>query len=153
MKVKLDPFEIEVCQYIGRRRSEVSRSTYAKVTKIGAQDTVESDIQGFMAEYAFAKYLNVFPDFTLNPRSGGYDGITTKGARYDIKSTKNKKGNLLSTLKANNDVDIYVLAYVDDDSVEFIGWARKDELIREDNIKDLGRGKGYFLSKDKLRSF
>jgi hypothetical protein len=59
----------------------------------------------------------------------------------------------LATLKVNNDVDIYILAYVENNVVEFIGWVNKDQLINENNIKDLGHGKGYFLSKNKLNKF
>lgn len=153
MVVKLDQFELDLCHLIGRKRSEIARSHNVRDTKIGTHNGEDADIQGFIAEYAFAKYLNIFPDFGLSPRSGSYDGVTHKGTRYDIKSTNNKNGNLLSTLKVNNDVDVYVLAYVDNNSVEFVGWAKKDELIQQENIKDLGHGKGYFLSRNKLRSF
>ncbi|NBW14872.1 MAG: hypothetical protein EBR82_43415 [Caulobacteraceae bacterium] len=153
MKVKLDLMEIELCKYIGISRSNMARKNNVMDAKIGNQNGIEADIQGFMAEYAFAKKFNLFPDFGLSIRSGSYDGITKKGYRYDIKSTKNKNGNLLSTLKINNDIDIYVLAFVENDTVEFVGWANKNELINENNIKDLGHGKGYFLSRNKLKKF
>jgi hypothetical protein len=153
MIVVLDKSEVELCEFIGRKRHETARDNNVKDTKIGDHDAIEADIQGFMAEYAFAKYVNIFPDFGLSPRSGSYDGVTQKGAKYDIKSTRHKNGNLLSTLKVNNDIDVYVLAYVNNQTVEFVGWAKKNELIREENIKDLGHGKGYFLSREKLRPF
>jgi hypothetical protein len=153
MKVTIDTLELELCQFIGRKRSEIARSNNVKDAKIGDHDGVDADIQGFIAEYAFAKHFNLFPDFGLGPRSGSFDGITNKGTRYDIKSTKHENGNLLSTLKVNPDIDVYVLAHVQSQTVNFIGWAKKEELIREENIKDLGHGKGYFLSKNKLRKF
>jgi hypothetical protein len=153
MKVKLDLLEIELCKYIGNSRSNIARQNNVFDAKIGNQNGVDADIQGFMAEYAFAKIFNLFPDFGLSPRSGSYDGITKKGSRYDIKSTKHPNGNLLSTLKINNDIDIYVLAFVENDTIEFIGWANKNELINENNVKDLGHGKGYFLSRNKLNKF
>jgi len=131
----------------------IARSNNVFDAKIGPQNGIDADIQAFKAEYAFAKWHNIFPDFGLSPRSGSYDGITKKGLRYDVKSTSNKNGNLLSTLKVNKDIDIYILAYVFEDSVEFIGWAWKDDLIKEENIKDLGHGHGYFLSREKLRGF
>jgi len=153
MKIKLDKHELDLCEYIGKQRSNIARSNNVFDAKIGTQDGVDADIQGFKAEFAFAKYINVFPDFGLSPRSGSYDGVTPKGFRYDIKSTKHKNGNLLSTLKVNNDIDVYILAYVDEDLVEFIGWAYKCDLIKEENIKDLGHGKGYFLSRELLTKF
>ena len=60
---------------------------------------------------------------------------------------------MLSTLKVNPDIDVYILAYVNDNIVCFIGWAYKSELIKNENIKDLGHGKGYFLSRNELNSF
>lgn len=153
MIVKLDKHEIKLCEYIGQQRSIMARSNNVFDAKIGSQNGIDSDIQGFKAEYAFAKIKNYFPDFGLSPRSGSYDGITRNGMRYDVKSTHHKDGNLLSTLKINNDVDIYILAYVCEDIVEFIGWAYKQELIKKENIKNMGHGEGYFLSREKLRPF
>jgi hypothetical protein len=153
MKITLDQMEVKLCEFIGKSRSKIARANNVKDAKIGKQDGIEADIQGFKAEYAFAKFFNVFPDFGLSPRSGSEDGKTNKGTRYDIKSTKYKTGNLLSTLKVNNDIDVYVLAYVNDNEVDLIGWAKKEDLIKEENIKDLGHGKGYFLSREKLTPF
>lgn len=153
MIVSLDDMEIKLCNFIGRKRSEIARLNNVKDAKMGSHDGVDADIQGFKAEYGFAKLFNIFPDFGLSPRSGSFDGVTKSGARYDIKSTKYKTGNLLSTLKVNPDIDIYILAYVNENVVEFIGWAKKEQLIKEENIKDLGHGKGYFLSREKLNSF
>ena len=153
MIVKLDELEIELCEYIGKLRSSIARSNNVFDAKIGDQNGVEADIQGFKAEYAFAKKNNLFPDFRLSPRSGSADGVTKENNRYDIKSTHYKTGNLLSTLKVNQDVDVYVLAYVNKNIVDFVGWATKDELIRKENIKSLGLGSGYFLSRHKLHKF
>ena len=153
MHVKLDNNELKLCEYIGKQRANIARSNNVFDAKIGNQNGIEADIQGFKAEYAFAKWKNIFPDFGLSPRSGSYDGVTHQGARYDIKSTKYKRGNLLSTLKVNPDVDVYILAYVNYDTVSFVGWAYKEDLIKDENIKDLGHGKGYFLNRNKLNSF
>ena len=153
MRIELDKLEVQLCEYIGTMRSSIARSNNVKDAKMGDHDGVHGDIQGFKAEYAFAKQYNIFPDFGLSPRSGSADGITTKGMRYDIKSTHYKTGNLLSTLKINPDIDIYVLAYVNDNIVELIGWATKQQLIKKENIKNLGHGQGYFLSRDQLTPF
>jgi hypothetical protein len=131
----------------------LARMNGVKDAKLGKQDGTKGDIQGFKAEYAFAKFKNVFPDFGLSVRSGSCDGVTHKGNRYDVKSTERRDGNLLATLKVNPDVDIYVLAVVQYNLVHLIGWARKEILIRPENIKDLGHGKGYILNRDRLNKF
>ncbi len=151
MKVTLRPDEITVCEMIGRMRTLIARNAGVKDAKIGSHDGMAADVDGVIAEYAFAKKFNVFPDIGLSPRSGSYDGVY-KDYRYDIKSTRYKTGKLLSTLKVNPDVDMYILAIIEDNTVTFAGWALKDELIQKSNMKDLGHGKGYCLSQNQLRS-
>jgi hypothetical protein len=153
MIVELDIQEIKLCEYVGKLRTKIARENHVKDAKIGKQNGIDADVQGFKAEYAFAKYNNLFPDFGLSPRSGSPDGVTKNGARYDIKSTKHQHGNLLSTLKVNKDIDIYVLAYVNKNVIEFVGWTTKKKLINKKNIKNLGYGCGYFLSRHELNKF
>jgi hypothetical protein len=152
IKIKLEPDEIAVCNLIGRNRALIARSSGVKDVKMGDQDGAEADVLGFMGEYAFAKHFNVFPDLGLVPRSGSADGIL-KGYKYDIKTTTYKNGRLLSTIKDNDDVDMYVLAIVEEPFVFVAGYALKDELRKESNLIDLGHGKGYGLNQEQLREF
>jgi hypothetical protein len=71
----------------------------------------------------------------------------------DVKSTRYQSGRLLATLKDNPDVDIYVLAIVEDNRVCFPGYARKSRLCSEENKVNLGRGVGYALEQSKLSPF
>jgi len=152
MKITLQPDEVTVCQIIGRMRSLIARSSGVKDVKVGSQDGAESDVVGMIGEYAFAKQFNIFPDIGLSPRSGSADGII-KGKRYDIKSTTCKTGRLLCTVKDNPDVDVYILAIVSGNEVDIVGWEYKDNLRKEENLIDLGYGKGYALTQDKLQKF
>jgi len=152
MKIVLQQDEIAICQMIGRMRSLIARSSGVKDAKIGDQDGAEADVIGMIAEYAFAKQFNVFPDLGLSPRSGSADGVI-KDKRYDIKSTTYKTGKLLCTTKDNPDVDVYILAIVSGNEVNIVGWEYKDNLRKEENLIDLGHGKGYALTQDKLQKF
>ena len=152
MKITLQPDEVTVCQMIGRMRSLIARSSGVKDAKIGDQDGAEADVIGMMAEYAFAKQFNVFPDLGLSPRSGSADGII-KGKRYDIKATTYKTGRLLCTVKDNPDVDVYILAIVSGNEIDIAGWEYKENLRKDENLIDLGHGKGYALGQDKLQKF
>jgi hypothetical protein len=152
MKMTLQPDEITVCQMIGRMRSLIARSSGVKDAKMGDQDGAEADVIGMMAEYAFAKQFNVFPDLGLSPRSGSADGII-KGKRYDIKATTYKTGRLLCTVKDNPDVDVYILAIVSGNEIDIAGWEYKENLRKDENLIDLGYGKGYALTQDKLQKF
>ena len=152
IKVILDPTEIATCNLVGSLRSIIARGWSVNDAKIGGQDGVQADVMGFMAEYAFAKQFNVCVDLGFSPRSGSADGVL-KGMRYDIKSTTYMSGKLLATLKVNPDVDIYVLSIVKPPIIMFPGWAYKKDLIKEENIKDLGHGKGYCLEQEQLTPF
>lgn len=150
--ITLRPSEMATCQIIGSMRSLVARGNSITDRKVGNQDGTLADIQGVVAEYAFAKKYNCFFDLGLEPRSGSADG-TINGDRYDVKSTTYQSGKLLASLKVNPDVDRYVLAIVDKNKVSLIGWAYKNELIKEENLRDLGHGKGYCLEQTELHKF
>jgi len=153
MQLTLNPDEVQICQLIGRMRSLIARSNGVKDAKIGNQDGAEADVIGMMAEYGFAKLMNVFPDLGLSPRSGSPDGVMPSGNRYDIKASKHTHARLLSTLKVNPDVDVYVLCVVDSPTLDYKGWAWKEDLIKPSNIINLGHGEGYALDQDNLREW
>lgn len=153
MILNLEPDEIQICQLVGRMRSLIARGNKVEDTKMGNQDGAEADVMGMMAEYGFAKKMNTFPDLGLKPRSGSADGVMASGKRYDVKSSRHKGARLLSTLKINPDIDIYILCIIDGNTLDFKGWATKEELIKESNKKDLGHGVGYAIDQDKLKKF
>lgn len=105
-----------------------------------------------IAEYAFCKWQNVFCDLVPDPRSGSADCVLG-GLGIDVKATRRSNGRLLVTLKHNPDVQVYVLAIIEGNMVRFPGYARREDICREENIVDLGHGKGYGLTQDKLRQF
>ena len=152
IKITLRESEMATCQIIGSMRSLVARGNNITDRKMGNQNGTLADIRGVIAEYAFAKKYNCFFDLGLEPRSGSADGILN-GERYDIKSTIYKSGMLLASLKVNPDIDRYVLAVVDKNSVSFVGWAYKADLIKEENLLDLGYGKSYALEQSQLNKF
>ena len=153
MILTLQPDEVQVCQMIGRMRSLIARGNGVRDAKMGDHDGAEADVMGMMAEYGFAKKMNVFPDLGLTPRSGSADGVMASGKRYDVNASRHKPARLLSTIKVNPAVDLYVLCVVAGATLDFKGWAFKEELILDRNKTDLGHGVGYALTQDKLRGF
>lgn len=137
---------------LGGFRSLTARNCGVADAKIGPQSGLESDIDGILGELAFCKIFNVFPDIGLKPRSGSADAVMD-GKRIDVKTTRHQNGRLLSTLKGNPDVDIYVLAVIDDTNIELRGYALTADLIREDRIKDMGHGRGYAMEQSELKQF
>ena len=120
--------------------------------QVGKDDTWGIDIDGVVGEYCVAKQLNVCPDLTVSPRKGGIDLKSRTGNSIDVKTTRHKSGRLLATVKKIEDpCDIYVLVIVDDNGGDVIGYATKEDLFDEKNIKDLGHGNTYTLDQNELK--
>ena len=147
--ITLSDAEMLVCKMLGGMRSIVGKTSGVKDAKVSDLPRLQVDEDGMIGEYAFCKLMNVFPDIVPGPRSGSFDCVL-KGKRIDVKSTRYKNGNLLATMKENPDVDVYVLALIEGNTVSFPGYASIEALIKPENIADLGHGKGYALCQEKL---
>lgn len=150
--VTLSPSEIAICRMIGNMRTLMSRATSTKDQKIGPQSGIEVDEDGLIAEYAFCKKWNIHLDFTIETRAGSYDCLLKK-KRIDVKSTRIKSGHLAVKLAQNPDVDIFVLAIIDGNTVTFPGWANAEDVYQESTIKNLGHGEGHCLTQNQLRKW
>lgn len=149
-RVDLSSSELHICRYIGfLRRSKNLNKT--KDQQVGKQDPWDIDMDGVIGEFCVAKSLNLCPDFSVNPRSGGEDLRAHSGKTIDVKTTRNVNGNLVATLnKTNSQSDIYILATVDDYGCNIDGWIYKEDLFVDKNIKNLGHGNTYFFAKENL---
>ena len=138
-----------VCKQLALMRYEIARAVGRKDQQIGKQPSWQTDEDGFGGEIAVSRVLNVYPSLVLSPDSG-WD-IRYNGYRIDVKTTRYKNGRLLAKLNARSDeVDIYLLVIGTFPEYDIIGYATKDELLLESNIIDLGHGRGYGLTQDKL---
>jgi len=146
-----DP-EIMFCKLAAGLRTLTARAAKVKDAKMGDLSGLQMDEDGLLGEYAFCKRMNVFPDLVPGPRSGSFDCVFM-GKRIDIKATRHRDGRLLSTLKNNDDVDIYVLAIIEGSKVTFPGYALKSDLCSDENKIELGHGIGYGLTQDRLRKW
>lgn len=150
--VELSQAEVDMCVVLAAQRNMVARGNGVKDQQMGKQSALKTDFIGMVGEYAFCKHFNLFPDLAASPRSGSCD-CTYKGIRIDVKSTDLETGRLLATIKENLDVDRYVLAIVQGKIVTFPGWVDRVDLIKEENIIDLGHGKGYAMTQEQLNPF
>ena len=153
MRINISNTEMLLCRTFGvLRRSAAANNVTDR--QMGKQDVWGIDIDGMVGEYCVARYLNVFPDFTVGIRSGGADLISKDGNTIDVKSTRYKNGCLLATLKKEKDpCDIYILVIVDDSGVDIAGWVKSEDLFKDNNKKDHGHGIGYSLTQDQLNKF
>lgn len=155
-RIHLINTEIQICKYIAKMRSQCAGEIINNTRAVPNQRMDERedyiiDLEGIAGEMAWAKLSNTYPDFSISRRSGGRDS-TYQGYGIDVKTTRYEMGSLLATLKKvhDHDIDIFVLMIGTLPDFEFGGWAYGEDLLKEENIKDKGRGKGYVLHYDEL---
>lgn len=119
--------------------------------QMARQDPIQIERDGVLAEMAFGKAYNLWPDLSVAPRHGGPDLIGRNGWRIDVKATRRANGRLLvPTYKPAGDVDIYVLAIVTDTEVDLIGYIDAAQAQHPDNLQDLGYGPTYVIAPERL---
>jgi hypothetical protein len=153
--VKLSDSELAVATMVALARRSSARGGNVHDAQVGKQDPFDIDLDGMLAEMAFAKQFNYYPEFTVGPRSGGADFVGRLGQTIDVKATRHKNGRLLATTKKNLDpCDVYVLAIVlSNREIDLVGYANKEDLFIEKNLINLGHGTGYGMSQETLRKF
>jgi len=155
MKITLNIAEQKLAMYIAKARYDNNRAKGNPDTKLSSQSNKEIELDGISGELVVCRMLNVYPDTgTDDIVPPKYDLMSANGSKVDVKTTKYASGRLLATKnKKLGDCDIYVLVTGIFPTYKIVGWCRDDELLKKENLIDLGRGEGYALTQDKLRAF
>ena len=152
MMVTLNSGEMAAAHLLATMRRCVNQSLRIADRRF-SHDAIDIDMTGAVAEIAWAKAWNIYPDLSCDPRSGTADCVL-HGRRVDIKATTKRHHQLITHVdKAIDAADVYVLAIVNGSEVDFVGWAAAAELVCEERIADLGHGPTYVLPQDELRRF
>jgi hypothetical protein len=154
MIVNMTPSESAIALTLAVMRNTTARQNNVADKQMGKQDPIQIDRDGILAEMAFGKQFNLYPDLSVYPRKGGADLITHNGMKIDVKATRYKSGRLLIHIdKPVEEVDIYVLGIVDGDDVDLVGYIKSAEAIQPQNLNDLGHGSGYVIEQSDLKKF
>lgn len=154
MIVNMTPSESAIALTLAVMRNTTARQNNVADKQMGKQNPIEIDRDGILAEMAFGKQFNLYPDLSVYPRKGGADLITHNGMKIDVKATRYKSGRLLIHIdKPVEEVDIYVLGIVDGDDVDLVGYIKSAEAIQPQNLNDLGHGSGYVIEQFNLKKF
>jgi hypothetical protein len=152
MKIDMLPTEVSIAHTLAVMRNCAARGNGVKDKQMGKQDPIQIERDGLLAEMAFGKAFNLWPDLSIFPRKGGADLIGRNGKRIDVKASRYKTARLaIHKDKQLGDVDVYVLAIVDDSSVDIVGYIEAEEALRAENLGDLGHGVGYVIPQDRLK--
>ena len=150
----MTPSESAIALTLAVMRNTTARQNNVADKQMGKQDPIQIDRDGILAEMAFGKQFNLYPDLSVYPRKGGADLITHNGMKIDVKATRYKSGRLLIHIdKPVEEVDIYVLGIVDGDDVDLVGYIKSAEAIQPQNLNDLGHGSGYVIEQSNLKKF
>ena len=154
MIVNMTASEASIALTLAVMRNTTARQNNVSDKQMGKQDPIEIDRDGILAEMAFGKQFNLYPDLSVHPRKGGADLITHNGLKVDVKATRYKNGRLLIHIdKPVDEVHIYALAIVDGNDVDLIGYIKSIDAIQEKNIRDMGHGSGYAIDQSSLKAF
>lgn len=154
VQIILNEAEQVLARHLAKARYHNARNQGIADLKMGNQSNEFTDLEGISAEIAVAKFLKVYPDTEIANQGEmpPYDLLSRTGVTIDVKTTKYRNGKLLVTLKKNpNDCQRYILCVGEFPIYTIVGYADSEQIFREENIADLGHGKGYVLSQEKLR--
>jgi hypothetical protein len=145
MKIELSESELRIIKWLASQRSSLARKNNITDAKIGPQDSEEIDIDGLIGEFAFAKLFNLWPDMEVGHRPL-HDVVCALGG-VDVKTTRREGGRLLASLKKKSiPSDWYALMWIENDhTVHFRGAVMASTLFDDENIADLGHGRGYVM--------
>jgi|WetSurSiteA1Bulk_404760.scaffolds.fasta_scaffold06173_4 hypothetical protein len=146
--INLNNEEIKVCEAIAKKRRGNDRKNNIIDRKLSDDEGIEIDIRGMIGEFVIAKYLNIYPDFTTQPRGGGYE-LTYRNWSIDAKNRTPYKDMMTPTYKKKGESDIYIVVS-GKNPYEIIGWCLEDELIKDENIINFARTPSYFLERKNL---
>ena len=155
--ITLTEGEIMLARTIASFRTGLNRITnVGQPLKISNQDNFTNDLIGICGEMAFAKRMNIYLDFSFNPRSGGSDCKLRNGQTADVKTTSRADGRLVvPSWKEKKPSDYYVLVTGDvptsSKPAEFIirGYATAEKIFS--NKINLGYGPCFGLPQSKLK--
>jgi hypothetical protein len=153
-KITLLDEDQEIVLNVAKKRTEHAQKN-GYYNNWGTVDPYKIDLEGFGAEMAFCRLFNCEPDTTDGLKNDDYDTITKKGNKVDIKWTANiNNGLLVKASKEKKMVDVYVLVVGNFPTYEIIGYALKDDVFKEDNLKPSKYGHmNHCISVDKLKKF
>ena len=149
MFVELNEAEQELARTLARQRSSGARADGLRDAKQSNASSELIDLEGVAAEIAFCKLANVYPD--TEPGAKPVDAWTREGVAVDVKATTHEDGRLLAVRwKKAGDVAVYVMMVGKFPKYRCAGFMNSDELIRNERLKDLGRGLAYAANQDDL---
>jgi len=132
--INLTDFELEVIvPALAEWRRGTNRQFGVHDKKISTEPGMKIDMDGAKGELVWAKYLNIYPDFSTEIRSGGAE-LTYRGWSIDAKFKNGGWKDILTPIDTPLDKSEIYAACGGHNPYELYGWCFNFELIDEKNI-------------------
>ena len=153
MDILLNDNEVRIANFIAKQRMAYGKSSGLKDRLVDKGKKEQHEIDGALAEIAFSRLSNTYPDFSTQASNDKTDNLVD-GLSVDVKATRHPRGQLIAAIyKKPEDVDVYVLGIVEGHCVTFPGYAFSSDLIAQHRITNLGYGDVYAMKQGVLRGF
>lgn len=148
MRVYLNRFELRTAAQAGieRRIVAIQRGRTPLYGVENRKAEWQIDIIGCIAEFALAKYLNVYWTSVVDD---GVANLAGDVGKFQVRSTSWLTGNLILR-DTDKDDAVFVLAIVGDRHVDFAGWIIASEGKKSGLKKDDENGIHYWVTQDLL---
>lgn len=142
--VKLSVEEQAIAIRHAKKKSASSRKNGIRNCRISDRSDLEIELEGVASELAFEKLFNLFPDFSLDPKSSanGTDkgDCVWLGLTVDVKSTTHPNGRLTArSWTKRGSVRVYALMVGEFPEYEFRGFMLAEDLLRKERLNYLPR--------------
>jgi hypothetical protein len=152
-RISLSGAETQVVKLIGAERQKSNENAQVRDRNHSGKPGSSIHTDGFGAELAFAKLMNVYPDLDVFCRSGGHDLKLADGRLVDVKQTAVLTGHLpIDRDKKPTDCDIYVLMIGTLPEYRYAVWIESRNALNGLHLKELkpGAGESHFVPQDFL---
>lgn len=149
--MKLTDSEQKIATYLAKTKFKTSRERGITNNKKGPQSNYETDLEGVGSEMAAAKILNLWPDLQIE--SINDHDLTLGNITIDVKATKYKNGKLIVGIhKKQKPCDYYMLMIGSFPEYTCAGFCKKEDILNNNTITDLGWGPLHALQQSSLKS-
>lgn len=146
--ITLNDFELEIAEFIGKRRNSENRSKNVYDNRYKKNDSIEIDVIGTRTELAFGKLINSYPhellELGVKSKKLGTDfgDYMIDNMSVDVKGTKYKTGRLLIPAKSSRpeNIDMFCLLTKEEENSFYLrGFYPVDLIYEKTPIKNFGR--------------
>jgi hypothetical protein len=156
VQVRLKRSELAVAEQASRLRWQLARASGVENKKVDiTRSDQDLDLLGICSEIVVSKVLGVDFNASALGIDSGNDIFVDAGESelcIQVKGTFTRKGNLLFTNheKFAWDAAVLVCKTDSDDRYDIAGCISKEKACQVVERRDLGKGEGYFIPREKL---